>query len=75
VDFLTMGQYLRPSPRHAEVVRYVEPAEFEAYREEGLARGFLGVAASPLTRSSHHADRDFQELRRARAEGGLRRNS
>ena len=75
VDFLTMGQYLRPSPRHTEVVRYVEPAEFEVYREEGLARGFLGVAASPLTRSSHHADRDFQELRRARAERGLRRNS
>ena len=75
VDFLTVGQYLRPSPRHAEVSRYVEPAEFEIYREEGLARGFLGVAASPLTRSSHHADRDFQELRRARAEGGLRRNS
>ena len=70
VDFFTLGQYLRPTPRHAEVERYVEPEEFERYREEGLARGFLLVAASPLTRSSHHADRDFARLREARAAQG-----
>jgi len=67
VDFLTLGQYLQPTPRHAEVERYVDPEEFSRYREEGLARGFLLVAASPLTRSSHHADRDFERLREARA--------
>ncbi len=66
VDFLTIGQYLRPTPGHAEVARYVEPKEFEAYRAEGLALGFLLVSASPLTRSSYHADEDFQALRRAR---------
>jgi lipoyl synthase len=67
VDFLTIGQYLRPTPRHAEVVRYVTPDEFEGLAEEARARGFLLVASSPLTRSSYHADRDFQRLRSARA--------
>jgi len=67
VDFLTIGQYLRPTPRHAEVVRYVTPDEFEALASEARARGFLLVASSPLTRSSYHADRDFQRLRSARA--------
>ena len=67
VDFLTIGQYLRPTPGHAEVARYVPPGEFDALREEGLSRGFLLVAASPFTRSSYHADDDFQRLRRARA--------
>src|SRR5262249_41076580 len=67
VDFLTVGQYLRPTPRHAEVVRYVHPDEFERLAEEARARGFLLVASSPLTRSSYHADRDFQRLRSARA--------
>jgi lipoic acid synthetase len=66
VDFLTIGQYLRPTPKHADVVRYVAPEEFEALGEEGLARGFLHVASSPLTRSSYHADADFERLRRAR---------
>ncbi|MGH0033032.1 MAG: lipoyl synthase [Myxococcota bacterium] len=66
VDFLTVGQYLRPTPRHAEVARYVPPDEFESYRDEALARGFLRVSASPLTRSSYHADEDFQRLRAAR---------
>jgi len=66
VDFLTIGQYLRPTPRHAAVERYVEPHEFEDYREAALARGFLLVSASPLTRSSYHADEDFQRLRAAR---------
>ncbi|MCH6589708.1 MAG: lipoyl synthase [Proteobacteria bacterium] len=66
VDFLTIGQYLRPTPRHAPVDRYVTPEEFEDYRRLALARGFLMVASSPLTRSSYHADRDFETLRAAR---------
>ena len=66
VDFLTIGQYLRPTPRHAPVDRYVTPDEFEDYRRLALARGFLMVASSPLTRSSYHADRDFEALRAAR---------
>jgi lipoic acid synthetase len=70
VDFLTVGQYLRPTPRHAPVERYVEPEEFEGYREAALARGFLLVSASPLTRSSYHADEDFQRLRAARRAAG-----
>ncbi|HEX5066165.1 MAG TPA: lipoyl synthase [Myxococcota bacterium] len=67
VDFLTIGQYLRPSSRHAEVARYVPPEEFESYAAEARARGFLLVSSSPLTRSSYHADRDFERLRSARA--------
>jgi lipoic acid synthetase len=66
VDFLTIGQYLRPTPRHAAIARYALPAEFDAWREEGLARGFLLVSSSPFTRSSYHADQDFERLRRAR---------
>jgi lipoic acid synthetase len=67
VDFLTIGQYLRPTSRHAEVARYVPPEEFESFAAEARARGFLLVASSPLTRSSYHADRDFERLRSARA--------
>jgi len=66
VDFLTIGQYLQPTPDHAPVERYVAPAEFASYRERGLARGFLLVSASPLTRSSYHASEDFAALRAAR---------
>jgi lipoic acid synthetase len=66
VDFLTIGQYLRPTPRHAPVARYVEPAEFDRYREAAMARGFLLVSSSPLTRSSYHADADFERLQAAR---------
>lgn len=69
VDFLTVGQYLRPTPRHAPVARYVEPEVFAAYREAGRQKGFLRVAASPLTRSSHHAGEDFARLRAARSPG------
>ncbi len=68
VDFLTIGQYLQPTRRHAEVVRYVEPAEFDDYAAQARARGFLLVSASPLTRSSYHAAQDFETLQRARAE-------
>ena len=66
VDFLTIGQYLQPTPRHAAVERFVTPEEFDEYRRLGTAKGFLLVAATPLTRSSYHADRDFESLREAR---------
>lgn len=59
VDVLTIGQYLRPSPRHAEVRRWVEPAEFERYREAGLEMGFRYVASGPLVRSSYRAAEAF----------------
>ena len=67
VDFLTIGQYLQPTLKHAAVERFVTPDEFEDYKSMARAKGFLMVSASPLTRSSHHADRDFEELREARA--------
>ena len=67
VDFLTVGQYLRPTPRHATVERYVPPEEFEEIEAEANARGFLVVSATPLTRSSYHAEADFKRLRAARA--------
>jgi len=67
-DFLTIGQYLQPTPRHAAIERYVEPAEFDAYAEAAGERGFLLVSASPLTRSSYHAGEDFSRLQAARAE-------
>jgi lipoic acid synthetase len=66
VDFLTIGQYLQPTPRHAAVDRYVTPDEFEEYRTLALAKGFLMVSSSPLTRSSYHAGEDFVKLRAAR---------
>jgi lipoic acid synthetase len=66
VDFLTIGQYLQPSRKHHEVVRFVPPQEFEAYATIALAKGFLMVSASPLTRSSHHAGEDFARLQVAR---------
>src|SRR5437763_13490787 len=67
VDFLTIGQYLQPSPKHHPIARFVEPDEFKAYATIALAKGFLLVASSPLTRSSHHAGDDFLRLRAARA--------
>ena len=67
VDFLTIGQYLQPTPKHAAVDRFATPDEFKAYETMALAKGFLVVAASPLTRSSYHADADFARLRAARA--------
>jgi len=66
VDFLTIGQYLQPTRRHAAVERFVEPEEFRAYEAIARAKGFLMVSASPLTRSSHHAGEDFARLRAAR---------
>ena len=55
VDILTLGQYLRPSPKHLPVVRYVTPAEFDDLRREGYAMGFVHVESGPLVRSSYHA--------------------
>jgi lipoic acid synthetase len=67
VDFITLGQYLQPTSRHAAVERFVPPADFEEYAVMARAKGFLQVASSPLTRSSYHADADFAQLRAARA--------
>ena len=66
VDFLTVGQYLQPTPRHHPVARFVPPEEFEDYARMARAKGFLMVSAAPLTRSSYHAGEDFARLRRAR---------
>lgn len=66
IDFITIGQYLQPTPKHAAVDRFVEPKEFEEYTSRARARGFLMVSASPLTRSSHHAGSDFEKMRKAR---------
>ena len=71
VDFITIGQYLRPSLEHFPVARYVPPAEFDEFAHRAEALGFLMVSSSPLTRSSYHADEDFQRMR-ARREEGLR---
>ncbi len=66
IDFLTIGQYLQPTPKHAAVDRFVTPDEFKEYATLATTKGFLLVASSPLTRSSYHADRDFAALRAAR---------
>jgi len=66
IDFLTIGQYLQPTRKHAAVERFVTPQEFKAYETIARAKGFLMVSASPLTRSSYHAGDDFQKLRAAR---------
>ena len=70
VDFLTIGQYLRPTIRHAPVDRYVTPEEFEFYKKAAYNKGFLMVASSPLTRSSYHAGEDFVKMRDARISAG-----
>jgi len=67
VDFLTIGQYLQPTKKHAAVERFVPPDEFKALETIAYAKGFLMVSASPLTRSSHHAGDDFARLKAARA--------
>src|SRR6184192_2716700 len=67
VDFLTIGQYLQPTPKHHPIDRFVTPDEFEGYRRLALGKGFLMVSASPLTRSSYHAGEDFAQLKAARA--------
>jgi lipoic acid synthetase len=67
VDFITMGQYLQPTAKHAAVARFVPPEEFSDYATLARAKGFLQVAATPLTRSSYHADADFAVMRATRA--------
>ena len=66
VDFLTIGQYLQPTPKHHVIERFVTPEEFKAYETMAYGKGFLMVSASPLTRSSYHAGADFLRLREAR---------
>ena len=66
VDFLTIGQYLQPTRKHAQVKSFVTPDEFDAYKRHALSKGFLLVSASPLTRSSYHADEDFAKLKAVR---------
>jgi lipoic acid synthetase len=66
VDFMTIGQYLQPSKKHHPVKRFVTPEEFKSYETIGKTKGFLLVASSPLTRSSHHAGEDFARLKAAR---------
>jgi len=70
VDFLTVGQYLQPTRRHAAVDRFWTPDEFKSLETIAWAKGFLMVSASPLTRSSYHADSDFAQMRDARAKAG-----
>ncbi len=66
VDFMTIGQYLQPTPKHAEVARFVTPDIFTQYSKTGRAKGLLVISATPLTRSSYHADQDFSDLQAAR---------
>ena len=66
IDFITIGQYLQPTRKHAPIDRFVTPEEFDGYAATARAKGFLMVSASPLTRSSHHADEDFEKLKAAR---------
>jgi len=66
VDFLTIGQYLQPTPKHHVIDRFVTPEEFKSLEAKAYAKGFLMVSASPLTRSSYHAGDDFRRLRAAR---------
>ncbi|MBN2906470.1 MAG: lipoyl synthase [Rhodobacteraceae bacterium] len=67
VDFLTIGQYLQPTPKHHAVAEFITPEDFAAYEKAAYAKGFLMVSATPLTRSSYHAGSDFARLRAARA--------
>ena len=69
VDFLTIGQYLQPTPKHHRVDRFVTPEEFKAYETSAWGKGFLMVSATPLTRSSYHAGDDFARMRAARQAG------
>ena len=66
IDFITIGQYLQPSRKHAAIDRFVTPDEFKSYETTAYSKGFLMVSSSPLTRSSHHAGEDFARLRAAR---------
>ena len=63
VDFLTIGQYLQPTIKHHAVIDYITPDLFDLYRDIAISKGFLLVSSSPFTRSSYHADEDFQKLK------------
>lgn len=66
IDFITIGQYLQPSRKHAPIDRFVTPDEFDNFATMARSKGFLMVSSTPLTRSSHHADEDFEKLKAAR---------
>jgi lipoyl synthase len=66
IDFITIGQYLQPTRKHAAIDRFVTPEEFKNYETIAYSKGFLMVSSSPLTRSSHHAGQDFARLKAAR---------
>ena len=66
IDFITIGQYLQPTRKHAPIDRFVTPDEFKNYETIAYSKGFLMVSSSPLTRSSHHAGEDFARLKAAR---------
>jgi len=68
IDFITIGQYLQPTKKHAAIDRFVTPDEFKAYETIARSKGFLMVSSSPLTRSSHHAGEDFARLKKARVQ-------
>jgi lipoic acid synthetase len=74
VDFLTIGQYLQPTPKHHRIDRFVTPEEFADYEQTARAKGFLMVSATPLTRSSYHAGEDFARLRQARMDALARKS-
>ncbi len=67
VDFITIGQYLPPSDKHAKLEKFINPKEFDEYKQMAIAKGFLMVASSPLTRSSYHASEDFTIMQQNRA--------
>lgn len=67
VDFITIGQYMQPTPKHTPVMKWWAPDEFKLLEKKAYAKGFLMVSSSPLTRSSHHAGEDFEKLQKARA--------
>jgi lipoic acid synthetase len=69
IDFITIGQYLQPTVKHAPIDRFVTPEEFQSYETIARSKGFLMVSSSPLTRSSHHAGEDFARLKDAREAG------
>ena len=75
IDFLTIGQYLQPTRKHAPIDRFVTPEEFKTYETIAYSKGFLMVSSSPLTRSSHHAGDDFEKLRQNRAVKLAKQNS
>ncbi len=67
IDFITIGQYLQPTKKHTKLIDYITPEQFDKYAARAKSKGFLHVASSPLTRSSHHAGDDFDQLKAARA--------